>query len=96
MDVTVVVDDDELDEAREEDELLLCTALRWGMNMRDTSSVLIAEKLPEFEFPPFQPSRDSDWKLGGEATAVVMGYECVRSSWLKGYLPGPSLLWLWR
>ena len=46
--------------------------------MRDTSSALI-EFNPLGLVPPFHPSRGSDWKLGGEATAVVIEY--VISRW---------------
>jgi hypothetical protein len=41
------------------------------MNIRDTSSALI-EFNPLGLAPLFHPSRGSDWKLGGEATAVVI------------------------
>lgn len=41
------------------------------MNIRDTSSALI-EFSPPGAGPLFHPSRGKDWKLGGEATAVVI------------------------
>lgn len=68
-----MVDVDEFDEDMEEEELVLWTVFRCGMNIRDTSSALI-ELIPPL--PPlllFHPSLDKGWKLGGEATAVVIG-----------------------
>ena len=65
------MDDVELVDDTDEEEFVLCTVFLGGMNIRDTSSALI-------EFNPFglvllfHPSRGSDWKLGGDATAVVM------------------------
>lgn len=41
------------------------------MNIRDTSSALIELSPPE-GLPLFHPRRGNDWKLGGEATAVVI------------------------
>jgi hypothetical protein len=70
----VAVDEVEADDAvdaNEDDELLRCTVLRWGMNILETSSVLMAENPPPV--PPFQPKRGSDCRFGGEATAVVIG-----------------------
>ena len=47
--------------------------------MRDTSSALI-EFSPFGLAPLFHPGRGSDWKLGGEATAVVIEYVVSRRS----------------
>lgn len=44
--VTVEVEEVELFEAKEEEEALLVTTFFCGMNMRETSSLLIAEKPP--------------------------------------------------
>jgi len=68
-----MVELDEFEEDIEDDEFVLCTVFRCGMNIRETSSALI-----EFRplCPPpllFQPSLDNGWRLGGEATAVVIG-----------------------
>jgi hypothetical protein len=53
-----MVELDEVVEDIEDDEFVLCTLFRCGMNIRDTSSALI-----EFRFPAplllFQPSLDS-------------------------------------
>jgi hypothetical protein len=65
------VDEVELDDDTDEDEFVLCTVFLCGMNIRDTSSALI-EFNPFGAAPLFHPSRGSDWKLGGEATAVVI------------------------
>jgi hypothetical protein len=54
--VRVTVEPEELVEERDEEELLLWTVLRCGRNMRDTSSVLIAEKPPPATPIPFQLS----------------------------------------
>lgn len=62
----------EEDDAIDEDELVRWMPLFWGRNMRETSSAFIDVNPPGAPAPAFQPSRDSDWKLGGEATAVVM------------------------
>lgn len=61
----------ELDDDTDEDEFVLGTVFLGGMNIRDTSSALI-EFNPFGAAPLFHPSRGSDWKLGGEATAVVI------------------------
>lgn len=70
--VTVEVEAVEVLEDREDDELLRVTTFLCGMNIRDTSSVLIAGKPPELLLAPSQPSLDIDWKVGGEATIVVI------------------------
>ena len=55
--VTVMVELAEPVEERDDDELLLWTVLRWGMNILDTSSVLMAENPPPPPlFIPFQLS----------------------------------------
>ena len=41
--------------------------------MRETSSALIEANVPAFGLAAFQPNLDMGWKLGGEATAVVIG-----------------------
>lgn len=74
---------DEFEEDIEDDEFVLCTVFRCGMNIRETSSALI-----EFRplCPPpllFQPSLDNGWRLGGEATAVVIGQ--IRWDELRNY-----------
>jgi hypothetical protein len=67
----VAVDETELDDDTDEDEFVLCTVFLCGINIRDTSSALI-EFNPFGAAPLFHPNRGSDWKLGGEATAVVI------------------------
>jgi hypothetical protein len=69
--VTVVLV--ELFEASDEDELLRCTVFRCGRNIRDTSSLLILLKPPPVPPRPFQFNLDMFCRLGGEATAVVIG-----------------------
>lgn len=44
--VTVAVEEVELLDAKDEEELLRDTTFRWGINIRETSSVLMAEKPP--------------------------------------------------
>lgn len=56
--VMVTVEVEELLEDKDEEELLRWTVLRWGINMRETSSELIAEKPPPLELTPFQFSRE--------------------------------------
>lgn len=70
--VMVEVDVEELEDDIEEEELVLWGPFLCGINMRDTSSALIELNPPLAPLPPFQPSLGSDWKLGGDATAVVM------------------------
>lgn len=50
--VTVAVELVELLEESEEEELLRATVLRWGINIRETSSELMAEKPPPAPAPP--------------------------------------------
>ena len=70
--VLVTVEVDAFEESDEE-ELDLETFFLCGMNMRDTSSALIEFRLPFAVFLSFQgPSRGSDWKFDGLATAVVI------------------------
>lgn len=71
-------EDEDEDDAREEDELVRCTLFR-GMNIRVTSSALIELSPPCPPLPVFHPSRGRDWKLGGDATAVI-GRELGRLS----------------
>lgn len=64
----VYVDDPENEEAREDEEFVRCTLLRF-MNIRVTSSALM-------ESSPFCPPLlvfhwGKGWKLGGDATAVI-------------------------
>ena len=54
--VVVTVEPEEAVEASDDDELLRVTPFLWGMNIRETSSVLMAENPPPV-FPPFQPRR---------------------------------------
>lgn len=63
---------DEFEEDIEDDEFVLCTLFRCGMNIRETSSALIELRPPVPPLLLFQPSLDNGWKLGGEATAVVI------------------------
>ena len=62
------MDDD--DDAIDDEELVLCT-LFLGMNILDTSSALIGLSPPCPVLLEFHPSRGNDWKLGGDATAVM-------------------------
>lgn len=74
VDVTVVAEEVDEFEANDDDEALLVTTLRCGMNIRETSSLLIAEKPPWWLAEgPSQPSLGNDWKVGGDCTIVVMG-----------------------
>ncbi len=68
-----MVEVDEFEEDIEDDEFVLCTLFRCGMNIRETSSALIESRPPVPPLLLFQPSLDNGWKLGGEATAVVIG-----------------------
>jgi hypothetical protein len=68
-----IVEVDEFDDDSEEEEFVLCTLFRCGMNILDTSSVLIEFMPPVPPLLLFHPSLDKGWKLGGEATAVVIG-----------------------
>jgi hypothetical protein len=54
--VVVTVELEDAVDAREDEELLRWTPFLWGMNIRDTSSVLMAENPPPV-LPAFQPSR---------------------------------------
>ena len=60
-------------EFNDEEELLLVTTFLCGMNILETSSLLIAVKPPPFEREPSQVDRGRDVKVGGEATMVVIG-----------------------
>jgi hypothetical protein len=71
-DVADIVEVEELFEAIDDDEFDLCMTFLCGINMRDTSSALIELNAPWRLFAPFQPSLGNDWRLGGDATAVVM------------------------
>lgn len=79
----VEVEVEELGDDIEEEELVLWGPFLCGINIRDTSSALIELKPPLGPPPPFQPSRGRDWKLGGDATAVVIRranpYMCSKS-----------------
>jgi hypothetical protein len=55
----VEVDDDEAEDAIEDDEFVLCTLFRCGMNIRDTSSALIEFRPPAPALLLFHPSLDS-------------------------------------
>lgn len=72
-----MVEVEEFDEDMEHDEFVLCTVFRCGVNIRDTSSALMELKPPPPPLLPplllFHPSLDNGWKLGGDATAVVIG-----------------------
>lgn len=54
--VVVTVELEDAVDASEDEELLRATPFLCGMNIRETSSVLMAEKPPPV-LPPFQPSR---------------------------------------
>jgi hypothetical protein len=56
--VIVVVDDVEAVEASDEAEELRVILFRWGINILETSSELMAENPPPV-LPPFQPSLGS-------------------------------------
>lgn len=60
LEVTVLVEVLEVLEDSDDDDELLVTAFRCGINMRETSSVLIAGKLP---FGPSHPSLRIDWNV---------------------------------
>lgn len=79
--VTVAVEFVEALEFNDDEEELLWTVFRCGINIRDTSSVLMAENPPWLVFEPFHPSLGRDWKLGGEATAVVIELESSIGRW---------------
>jgi hypothetical protein len=54
-----MVELDEVVEDIEDDEFVLCTLFRCGMNIRDTSSALIEFRFPAPPLLLFQPSLDS-------------------------------------
>jgi len=54
-----MVELDEFEEDIEDDELVLCTVFRCGMNIRDTSSALVEFRLPAPPLLLFQPSLDN-------------------------------------
>ena len=65
-----IVDVDEFEEDVEDEELVLCTVFRCGINIRDTSSALIEFMPPVPPLLLFHPYLD---KFGGGATAEIIG-----------------------
>lgn len=59
---------EDVEEATDEDELVRCADFR-GWNILDTSSALIVVNPPCAPLP--LPHRGKDWRLGGDATAVI-------------------------
>lgn len=68
---TVEVEEEDEDDAREDEELVLCRFFR-GINIRDTSSAFIDVSAPCPLLPvEYHPKRGPDCTLGGDATAVM-------------------------
>jgi len=78
--IVVEVEDEELVDEIDDEEFVRCTVFLCGINIRETSSELIEFKPPDGALE-FHPSRGIAWKLGGDATAVVMG-EGSRNFWV--------------
>lgn len=77
----VAVEDEDEDEAKDDEELVLCRFFR-GINIRDTSSALIDVSAPCPPLPAeYHPRRGPDCTLGGDATAVMSKTE------IKGLYP---------
>ena len=68
-----VLEVEDVDDAIDDDEFVRCSDFFCGINMRETSSALIDANVPAFGLEAFHPNLDMGWKLGGEATTVVIG-----------------------
>lgn len=71
VEVDVDVDDEDDDEDPTEDDELVRWRLFRGMNIRDTSSVLMLSRFPCPLVVECHAARGTGWKLGGGATAVM-------------------------